>query len=836
VEPAISARNAAVFCAMSPDLHCILTSDGLIEWASDGWASKLGSPGREFVGACLFDLMPDDDATAVREAFERLRVGGPGRDVNARLKRGDVGAVLLGWRFESPDAGVILGIGHDLTERRSSQAAADAVRSLEGDAEQIAHLGSWRFEAATGKLVWSPQMYRIYGCDPSEPGIDPIEIEKRAIFEEDRAAVAAQRAALLSGSAPLAVQYRIVQPDGSVRWVEVRGRLAKDSGRRTAAVTGFLQDITEYKTNELASADREERLQAVIDNAPFGAHMYSLEDDGRLVFIGFNRKAVEMLGFDHTPLLGQTLEEAFPGNVGTETPEAYRRVAREGGRWEIEQFAYDSAGIAGVFEVHAFASGPNRVAVFFRDITEAKSAEIALAESEAQFRTIFEQASIGIGEVDVHGVWIQANDRLCEMFGYPRDELLTKTFAEMTHAADLEEDVASFEAMLSGDDAPYRVEKRYLRKDGSVLWADLSASLVKNADGSPRFFVTLVVDIDERKESERALAESQRFVQSIVDSTPNLIYIYSIVENRNVYANREVTDFLGYTPEEVQNLGSGLFDHILHPDDAELVARHHAECARAEDGEIRRCEYRMRHADGSWRWLASRDIPFVRDEAGEVTQILGFCEDITGRRAQAAALVESNVRLERMVYDVAEAMGRVIEVRDPYTRGHQERVAQLSKAIAVEMGLGADDVAAVEMAALVHDIGKLSIPAEILSMPRQLSPLEFSLIKEHPLKGYEILKDIDFPWPIADIVVQHHERLDGSGYPGALTSETLMPARILAVADVVEAMASHRPYRPALGIGAAMAELRDNAAKYDPGVVAACDRLYDDGRLELSDV
>jgi putative nucleotidyltransferase with HDIG domain len=263
------------------------------------------------------------------------------------------------------------------------------------------------------------------------------------------------------------------------------------------------------------------------------------------------------------------------------------------------------------------------------------------------------------------------------------------------------------------------------------------------------------------------------------------------------------------------------------------VAEHHTACAQVADGEALECEYRMRHSDGQWRWLHSRDVAFARDENGAVTEILGFCQDVTGRKHADDALIESNVRLERMVYDVAEAMGRVIEVRDPYTRGHQERVARISKAIAVEMGLPENDVKAVEMAALVHDIGKLSVPAEILSMPRALTSLEFSLIQEHPTKGYEILKDIDFPWPIADIVLQHHERLDGSGYPAGLRDETLLPARVLTVADVVEAMASHRPYRAALGLPCAMAELKEHPEKYDPTVVAACVRLRDRGEIEL---
>jgi HD-GYP domain-containing protein (c-di-GMP phosphodiesterase class II) len=141
---------------------------------------------------------------------------------------------------------------------------------------------------------------------------------------------------------------------------------------------------------------------------------------------------------------------------------------------------------------------------------------------------------------------------------------------------------------------------------------------------------------------------------------------------------------------------------------------------------------------------------------------------------------------------------------------------------------------AVEMAAVVHDIGKLSIPSEILTRPGELSALEFAFIHEHPTHGYDILKDIPFPWPVANIVLQHHERMDGSGYPAGLRGADILPlARLLAVADVVEAMATHRPYRPALGIDAAVAELSAEQAKYDPDVVAACLRLYERGEIEF---
>jgi putative nucleotidyltransferase with HDIG domain len=173
-------------------------------------------------------------------------------------------------------------------------------------------------------------------------------------------------------------------------------------------------------------------------------------------------------------------------------------------------------------------------------------------------------------------------------------------------------------------------------------------------------------------------------------------------------------------------------------------------------------------------------------------------------------------------------MVSAVEMRDPYTAGHQIRVAELARAIATEIGLPKDKIDGIRMAGSIHDIGKLSIPAEILSKPTKLTNIEFSLIKEHSRIGYEMLKNVESPWPLAQIVYQHHERMDGSGYPQGLKGdEILMEARIMAVADVVESMASHRPYRPALGIEAALEEIEKNKGiLYDDATVNACLRLF----------
>jgi PAS domain S-box-containing protein/putative nucleotidyltransferase with HDIG domain len=207
--------------------------------------------------------------------------------------------------------------------------------------------------------------------------------------------------------------------------------------------------------------------------------------------------------------------------------------------------------------------------------------------------------------------------------------------------------------------------------------------------------------------------------------------------------------------------------------------------------------------------------------------------DITRRKEADAELKDSRDRLEKALAGTVQAMSRTIELRDPYTAGHQRRVGRLSDAIARELGLPFAQVEGVRMSGDIHDIGKIYVPAEILSKPGHITEVEYSIIRNHAQAGYEILKTIDFPWPIAEIVHQHHERLDGSGYPAGLTrDQILLEAKIISVADVVEAMSSHRPYRPAHGIDAALAEIEMFRGKrFDESVVDACLRLFREKRF-----
>ncbi len=221
----------------------------------------------------------------------------------------------------------------------------------------------------------------------------------------------------------------------------------------------------------------------------------------------------------------------------------------------------------------------------------------------------------------------------------------------------------------------------------------------------------------------------------------------------------------------------------------------------------------------------------VNDRTNELIEINEQMErEINERKKTEDELKGSFEKLQKTLEGVVHAMAIVVEARDPYTAGHQRRVAELATAIAREMDLPDDQIEEIRIAGLLHDIGKISIPSEILSRPGKLSKTEFTFIKDHPQVGFDILKGIEFPWPIARIVLQHHERLDGSGYPGGLEKDEIMlEAKILGVADVVEAMSSHRPYRPALGIDKALGEVLENrGVRYAREVVDTCLKLFAD--------
>ena len=216
-------------------------------------------------------------------------------------------------------------------------------------------------------------------------------------------------------------------------------------------------------------------------------------------------------------------------------------------------------------------------------------------------------------------------------------------------------------------------------------------------------------------------------------------------------------------------------------------------------------------------------------------RVIGLAKDITVQKKSEEELKQSYQRLKKTLDASIKTMSKIIEIKDPYTAGHQQRVTQLTTAIAKELNLSPDKVEGIRIASLIHDIGKIGVPTEILSKPSKLTDIEFGLIKGYSQIGYDVLKSIDFSYPIARIVLQHHEKINGTGYPNNLKGDKiLLEAKIIGVADVVEAISSHRPYRPALGIDKALEEITQNKGTlHDPEVVDACLKLFKEKDFEF---
>lgn len=315
----------------------------------------------------------------------------------------------------------------------------------------------------------------------------------------------------------------------------------------------------------------------------------------------------------------------------------------------------------------------------------------------------------------------------------------------------------------------------------------------------------------QSEERFRLLAENARDCILILQFKPFYKYIY---------ISPVIKDIIGYDAKDFYE-NPFLFKKIVLDADRHLFAARNLKTASFEMA----VEVRCLHKNGTVVFLEIQYVPlFGKDH--QITGLQIISRDITQRKKDE---VRKRIELtQKVLYETVTALSATIETRDPYTFGHQERVARLAVAIAQQLGLAIDQIEGIKAAALLHDIGKIHVPAEFLSKPGKLSEPEFAFIKTHAKIGYEILKSIRFPWPVAQIVCQHHERMDGSGYPYGLSGDQIpIETRIISVADVVEAMASHRPYRVALGIEQALEEILHNAGRfYDPQVVYTCIDLF----------
>lgn len=366
---------------------------------------------------------------------------------------------------------------------------------------------------------------------------------------------------------------------------------------------------------------------------------------------------------------------------------------------------------------------------------------------------------------------------------------------------------------------PFQLEYRLRHRDGSYHWLKDCGQPILEPNGKCLGYIGSCEDIEEYRHKEQALRESEAQFRGVVEQ--HIAGIYIIVDGKFVYVNPAFSEVVGYPKEEI--IGHEYTDLVIE-EDRPLVTEN---IRQRLAGEIKSARYsfRGRRRDGALIHVGVHGGLAIYQGR---PAIIGVAQDVTELKKAEDHIRQDAARLERAMLGTIDALSQMSELRDPYTSGHERRVGDLAAAIGREMSLPEETVKGLRVIGYLHDIGKITVPSDILSKPGHLSRAEFELIKAHPQAGYDILKSVEFPWPVADAILQHHEHLDGSGYPNGLKGEAIMlEARIIAVADVVEAMASHRPYRPAVGLENALEDIRSSAGiQYDEAAVQACLRLF----------
>jgi PAS domain S-box-containing protein len=587
----------------------------------------------------------------------------------------------------------------------------------------------------------------------------------------------------------------------------------KDTGAKTILLA--IEDITERRKLEEA----HNNLAAIVESADDAI----IGKDLAGIIVSWNRGAEIAYGYNAKEVIGKSISLLIPPGHPKEYKELLTK--RSSGEliknYETQRMRKDgkivdvSLTISPVKDTSGEITGDS---IIVRDITERKRLESLLLDSEEQYRRLFETASDGIVLLEKReGKITHANPATEKMLGYTKNESIGSKLQDIGVMLDTSDFQTTMQNLNKSGIINYRNVK-VETKSGQHI--DTEIYLVDRA----KLVQCNIRDITERKLAKEDLKQAEERYRSIFENAQEGIF-RSTPDGKMIMANQAMAKMFGYaSPKE---LITGITDvarqHYVNPEDRrklkEMIEEH---------GFIKGYEAQLYRKNGSIVWI-SITMHAVRDEKGHILYYDGIDEDITNRK-------ENTERMRKALGATVRAIAVTVETRDPYTAGHQRRVADLSRSIATEMKLSVDQIDGIRMAATIHDLGKISVPADILSKPKKLTDIEFSLIKTHPQSGYDILQDIDFPWPVARIVLEHHERMNGSGYPNGLTGDNiLLESRIIAVADVVESMGTHRPYRPSLGIDAALEEIEKNRGTlYDDAVADACLRLFRERGYQLS--
>ena len=610
------------------------------------------------------------------------------------------------------------------------------------------------------------------------------------------------------------LDYRVVLGDGTVKWVRDHSAPRFDAEGRTIEVYGVLEDVTESHSTAAALRAAEKEKDAILSGVR-DIVLEHIDCDMRIIWT--NRH----LTFGGRPgdYVGRHCYEAAHGRSEV-CPGCVVRAAMSTGEAGDGEVAFDED------RTVLYRASPLKdergdvvgVVAAGIDITPRRRAEETARAMSERLELALASGQLGTYEWDITTDEILANERYYGMLGLaPGEVALGRAgWANLVHPDDRPAALKALDAELEGLVGPDEFEYRMRHKDGHWVWViDRSRVVQRAADGRALKMSGVHIDISARRSAEGALRESEERYRHIVETASEGVWAAD-ESYRVTFVNAQMAGMLRCSAESL--IGRPIQEFVF-PEDLPRVL----ELVPSAVLEGRRVEQRLRRADGTELWALVAVSPII-DGEGRIRGASALCSDITDQRRATEQLAAGALQLQRTVEGAVAAMGSAVEMRDPYTAGHQRRVTRLAEAIAHELGLDKAVVQGLRLASQMHDVGKIAVPAEILSKPGRLADNEYQLVQAHSRVGHDILQSIEFDRPVADIVLQHHERIDGSGYPLGLTGgDILIESRILAVADTVEAMASHRPYRPALGLDVALEEVRDGSGtRYDADVVAAC--------------
>ncbi|MBN2569365.1 MAG: PAS domain S-box protein [Deltaproteobacteria bacterium] len=675
----------------------------------------------------------------------------------------------------------------------------------------------------------NPAMAKMFGYESPQKLIESIEDIDRQLYAEpgDREKI---MRLLEEKDEVLDFECPFRRRDGSLFWASTTVRAIRDDRGNIIGIRGISRDISDRRLLEQSLRERETTLQAFFN----AAHESMVQIDTKGTIILSNTTGAERLGRNVQELLGTCLYDHFPPEVAKFRKKQYEKVVVTG-----NPVHFQDTRLGRTFEQHCYpifdkANTVSGVAIFADEITKRKHAEKVLMERELLFRKLSSQVPGMIYQFirKPDGTYSLpfTTDAIRDIFGCSPEEVRDdfSVIASSVMREDLDMFVNSIESSAERM-TNWRCEYRVKLPGKPVKWLLGQSKPEKQADGSI-IWHGYNTDITPLKLNEMALKSSKKNFQKSMGISPLGIRIVS-QKGETLYVNNAFCDLFECRGiEEAMALKPS--KHYTEKSLREhIIRKERRKAGKSTSGnykiEIIARDKTVHHLN-VWR----RSMAWNEKKSYQVIYM-----DTTGQKIAEENLKDSLLKVRRALAATVKAISVTVEARDPYTAGHQRRVADLARAIATEMGLSEGKVEGIRMAGIIHDVGKISAPSEILSKPTRLTDIEFGLVKAHAQKGYDMLKDIEFSWPVARMVLEHHERIDGSGYPNGLTGKDLLiESKVLAVADVVEAMASDRPYRPAIGIDAALEEIQKNRGiLYDVEASDACLTLFNEKGYILRD-